>query len=83
MDEVWQDEWPREEGLWWFYGWRFKKSPFSKAEEPPRLHVVSVGLSGNNVFMYTCEGAYLNKRLGSTGKWAKLIMPNLPDVPAR
>lgn len=74
--QLWQDEWPTEPGMWWLYGWRFKKFPLRKKEKP-ELFLVEVRKTQNSLVAITM-GHFLFKEEGAEGKWSKATLPPLP-----
>lgn len=70
----WQDDFPKEPGYWWFYGW-----PFGKRQQPdPELCFVEVRKIVNG-FMHTTKGFFLYES-EAKGKWQKAILPELPTL---
>lgn len=77
--KLWQDEWPKKKGLWWFYGWCFGKKGLT--ERKPELCLVDVGgTAQKGVFSYVTNGHFLYKTEGATGKWQKAVLPELPKL---
>lgn len=77
----WRDEWPKEEGMYWFYGWRFGKEGVGGRTKEPELCLVDVrGTAQKGVFSYTTHGHFLYKSGGATGKWQKALLPELPKL---
>ncbi len=77
----WQDEWPTEKGLWWFYGWPFGKEGFLGKDRKPELCLVTVsGPIASGSFMYIAKGTFLYTKEGATGKWQKAVLPKLPKI---
>ena len=72
---MWQDEWPTESGMWWFYGYTFKR----EGKENPNLHLVEVFRTSNSL-AYTTHGGFLYKEEGAIGKWQKVTLPELPKM---
>ena len=78
--ELWQDDWPTEEGLWWFYGWCFGKEGLGKDREPKLCLVEISGPLGSGSFIYVTNGHFLHKAEGITGKWQRTNSPELPNL---
>lgn len=58
----WQSEWPTKPGVWWFYGWRFRKSSLANAPEPPELCLVEVHKTSGKYPMTTSKRLIAVKR---------------------
>lgn len=77
----WQDEWPKEKGLWWFYGWRFGKEGVGGRIEEPELCLVEVkGPLGSGGLAYITHGHFLSAAEGASGKWQRATLPELPNL---
>ena len=74
MGTIWTTEWPTQEGLYWFYGYRF-----CYREQPPNLWLVRVR-TGNNCVVYASEGAFIFIQ-EAEGVWAPVIIPDVPQFP--
>lgn len=78
---MWQDEWPTEPGLWWFYGYLYEKN-----RDKPELTVVNVrsaGAEDRRFLVYIVNGAFLYKndtQAQTKGKWLKVTLPELPNI---
>ena len=69
----WNPEWPRQAGLYWFYGLRFRDNAEAQ------LYVARVHVSAAGDPFYVCEGSFLYKAEGAVGLWALIDLPvNLP-----
>lgn len=76
----WQDEWPKEKGFFWFYGWRFGKEGVGSKERKPELCMVEVcGTAVKGQFVYVTHGHFLFEE-EAEGKWLQAVVPDLPDV---
>ncbi len=73
---MWQDEWPTEPGMWWFYGWRFGKERIGGKNEEPELCLVEVH---GTALMYATHGHFLHEE-SAVGKWQKALLPELPKL---
>ena len=71
--EQWLDEWPKEPGYYWFYGKRFGKG------EPKLCYVEVHRTSVKSVPSYVTHGHFMYKQEGCTGKWQKVVLPELPE----
>jgi NADPH-dependent ferric siderophore reductase len=72
-DALWTDEWPTEEGYYWFYGHTSRH----RADRPYEINVVQVA-HGANCTVYICRGALLYKVEGADGVWQPVYPPELP-----
>ena len=77
---MWIDEWPKEKGLWWFYGWCFGKEGIREDNKPELCLVKVSGPLGSGDFMYVTNGHFLYEAEGATGKWQKAVLPKLPKI---
>lgn len=78
---MWQDEWPKEKGLWWFYGWCFGKEGLLGKEREIELCLVKVSDSAvKGSMVYVTSGHFLYKGEGAIGKWQKALLPELPEL---
>jgi hypothetical protein len=68
----WTEEWPQTPGMYWFYGCR------SSWRKTPELYAMKVA-KGANCMIYVCDGAFLFKGEGATGKFLPMVLPELPD----
>lgn len=66
----WSDEWPTEEGSYWFYGAKGRGTE-------PALHYVRVHRTGNGALVYV-SGFALYPSEGAAGKWKKILEPAPP-----
>ena len=76
MKLKWTKTWPTKSGVYWFYGYRFRKEP----DSTPEMNLVKVDLSGNNLPIYVTKGHFLYKDEGAIGLWAKATLPEPPDL---
>jgi hypothetical protein len=68
-DEGWQDSWPTERNsLWWFVGWL----PLDDTKGSPRLILVEVWGTANDVTAYVGAGRFLYQEERIIGKWKKV-----------
>lgn len=74
MSIEWTKEWPTIEGVYWFYGWRFKHD----ADEPPSIHFVEVHKASNGI-LYVARGNFMWKEEGAEGIWLSGAFPDRPS----
>ncbi len=78
--QQWQDNWPTESGMWWFYGWCWKKSGTRDEPELPEIHLVNVRETAvKGSYMLVTNGHFLYKQEGAEGKWMKATLPTPPE----
>jgi len=79
MANIWFEEWPKEPGNYWFYGYT------SRWIKDPELHLVQVRLSGNilPVPMYITDGRFVYESDGAQGLWQPATLPELPILNKR
>jgi len=76
----WQREWPTDEsGMWWFYGWTYKKLRSGDKLEEPRLYLVRMRKLKDSRMMYVTDGHFLYKAEGAEGMWLKAELPATPE----
>lgn len=73
----WQEEWPKEEGYYWFFGYVNTKQMLPGDE--PSFSFVDVYKYGDNKWTYEiCDDVlYPNE---ACGKWLKVEFPAAPDI---
>ena len=74
-DVEWITEWPKEEGVYWFYGYCFRDR-----NRPPELHYVEINKISNG-WMIVTNGHFMYKSEGGFGLWKKANLPELPKFP--
>lgn len=74
---MWQNEWPTEPGLYFFYGWMWDKEP---GKREPQWSIVSVEELPREGLSYICNGSFMYKSENHTGKWLKVLVPSEPDL---
>ena len=67
----WTKTFPKKEGWYWFYGYRFKR------ETEKEYCIVQVRKISNG-FMYICNGNFMFKKETGEGKFIPAILPELP-----
>jgi hypothetical protein len=70
----WTTEWPKTEGLHWFYGWAF-----GNKENKPKFDLVNVISNGRGNFIYIRDGHFFYKEEGAIGKFLPVELPELPE----
>jgi hypothetical protein len=80
MNTKWQDNFPQEEGYWWFYGWRFDRiNRITDKPNKPEICFVKVR-KASNAFMYITNGGFMYEQEIGGGKWLKATLPELPEL---
>ncbi len=77
-DLGWTTKWPKEKGLYWFYGYRFGKISCGDKEEPI-LAIVDVWKI-SNAFLYFLKGHALDQGQVEEAHFQKAILPELPEI---
>ena len=78
MKNEWTKEWPKEEGMYWFYGELYR--PVSQRPEP-KIELVNVqGPTANNHWMYVANGQFVSEHEGMQGLWKRAILPLSPKI---
>ena len=74
----WSRDWPQENGLFWFYGYRFR---YDKDEgRAPELCLVDIHETAQRgQFTYAAHGHFLYEAGEATGVWQKAVLPALPQ----
>jgi hypothetical protein len=72
----WTWDAPKEEGLFWFYGW-----PWGRRNSEREPELVSVRCRrGASSWFYVGHGNFLYPGREAVGMWAKATHPELPDL---
>jgi len=72
----WTKKWPEEEGVYWFYGYRYGKiSCGSKCD--PEFMLVSVDKTSNG-FIHTANGQFMYESETEEAHFQKTILPEPP-----
>ena len=74
----WSKEWPKEEGTYWFYGYRYGKF-FGKEKNKPELCLVIVHKTSNGL-VYSTDGQFMYKSETEDEHFLKVILPNMPNM---
>jgi len=74
----WSTKYPKKEGFYWFYGYRFGKVSCGKPETP-ELYCVKVRKISNG-FLYVINGTVLDKSEVEEPHFLKLETPELPKL---
>lgn len=74
MKETWTDEWPKEPGLYWFFGYPYGVKDITA----PGLHLVRAVRNGQGTITYVREGHFFYRSEGAVGKFAPVELPELP-----
>ena len=77
VEDVWSTDFPTEEGLFWFYGYRWGKISVGQ-EQKPTLTMVSVKLNAHKQPMYIADGGFMHE---SEVECPHFTPVNLPEVP--
>jgi hypothetical protein len=76
----WTTKWPKKNGLYWFYGWRYGRQYQLKGEPiAPELSLVEARKISNGM-MYVVRGIFWGPSEGGIGLFCKADLPVLPDV---
>jgi hypothetical protein len=75
----WTKTWPKKNGFYWFYGWRFGKyNDFVTGKpEEPEISFVEVRKVSNG-FLHITNGYTLEE--DADGMWLKVNLPELPKL---
>jgi len=74
----WTTEFPTEEGLYWFYGYRYGKISCGSTNEP-ELSKVDVHVVKNG-FMYIADGQFMYEGDVEQPHFQKITPPELPEL---
>ena len=77
MSEKWVQEFPREEGYYWFYGKRYGTSSLAR-DKPPELTLVNVRKIVTG-FSYVADGQFMYKTEPTDYYFQKAKLPKLPN----
>ena len=75
----WTKEWPKEEGYFWFYGYRHGKI-FCGSKEHPVLILVEARKNAFSQFSYVGDGQFMYKSEVEEAHFQKAILPELPKL---
>lgn len=74
----WKQEFPKEEGYYWFYGYRHGKKSYSK-DNKPELMLIKVRKIQNG-FMYVGNGQFVYESEVECPHFKKADLPELPKL---
>ena len=75
---MWTKKFPKEKGMYWFYGYRYGKINCGDEYEPELMFVeVRKILNG---FIYVASGQYIYKSEVEEPHFQKVILPELPKL---
>ncbi|NQS88493.1 hypothetical protein HQ584_01705 [Patescibacteria group bacterium] len=72
----WSKKWPTEEGIYWFYGYRYGKISCGSENKPEYMMVTVYKIS--NGFMYTGNGQIMYESEVEDAHFQKAILPDPP-----
>jgi hypothetical protein len=79
MIDDWSTEFPQEEGLYWFYGYRYGKISVGQECEPEHL-CVKVMQIGDGSLLYITDGAAMYESEVECPHFKKIVVPELPII---
>ena len=79
MPDDWQTEFPKEEGKYWFYGYRHGKMGIMKKENKPELMYVEVRKISKG-FLYVASGRIMFESEVECPHFKKIDLPELPNL---
>jgi hypothetical protein len=80
MDNQWVNEWPKEVGKYWFYGWLWgRKVDILKNIKEPQLNLVDV-MQGQEKLIYITKNTFILESEKHIGLFLKVELPELPDI---
>ena len=74
----WTREWPEQEGMYWFYGYKFTPEP----NEVPKLYTGQVWKISNGC-AHIIDGHFVYASEGCCGYWMLADLPMLPEWEVR
>ena len=75
---IWQTEFPKKEGKYWFYGYRFGKASMG-GEREPELMYVEVHKAQNGL-MYVANGHFMFENEVECPHFKEIELPDLPKI---
>jgi len=75
--QKWSKVFPKKEGLYWFYGYRYGKMSCGKKQQP-ELMLVKVVKGRSNVFMYIASGQFMYETKVECPHFQKVTLPIFP-----
>jgi len=76
---LWITEFPTEEGLYWFYGYRYGKDGYGE-DNKPELMTVKVRKIANGGCMYVANGQFMDESEVECPHFLKVTTPELPCI---
>lgn len=74
----WSKKWPKKEGLYWFYSYRYGKISCG-SENRPDLMLLRVRKIKNS-YMYTANGQFVYESEVEEPHFQEAILPELPEI---
>ena len=74
--DKWCQDWPEEEGLFWFYGYRYGRVSCG-TENKPEYMLMKVRKIANG-FMHTADGQFMGKDEVEEAWFIRALVPNPP-----
>ena len=74
----WSIEFPKEEGVYWFYGYRWSRISVGRKETPKLLLVYCTKTS--NSFIYVAEGGFMFESEVEEPHFIKADLPETPKI---
>ncbi len=78
INPQWTTEWPKETGLFWFYGYRYGKISCGNKCKPELMLVKAQKIQ--NGFMYLADGNFMFKRETEEAHFLKAELPKIPKI---
>ena len=78
MVDKWTKRWPKKEGVYWFYSYRYGKTSCG-CENKPELMLMEVR-QGSNYLFYIANGQFVEKDEPEEARFMKFIPPKLPEI---
>ena len=72
--DKWTTIWPEEEGLFWFYGYRYGKY-FGDHKNKPELMLMTVHKISNG-FLYSGKGQFIFKSEVEQAHFMRVVLPD-------
>ncbi len=76
-DAVWTNEWPKEPGLYWFFGHTCCHAQEKGTSQPELVQVVAKLSKGLGLYFIVNAAFFSPKDVGD-GQWAEGMVPKLP-----
>lgn len=74
----WTTKFPTEEGLYWFYGYRYGKVSCGFKEEPELMSLKVMKCA--NGFLYAANGQMVYESEVEEPHFIKAVLPELPEI---